>query len=198
MSPPSSCFQEGKQVSTIRNYRSAIAAVHKGFHDGSSLGDNPIIGQLLRGMFNRRPPIRRLAPSWSINDVLSQLAKTPYEPLHSATLDLLSHKTFFLIATASGRRRSCLHALTVKPGFLGSRTVVSDHFQTPSSWPRAIQLEIFLPAIRHHFVSSERQTLVPGACAKMVRRTSQSYPHLRSPLHPSKEASQSSFRRYPF
>uniref|UniRef100_UPI0039810B61 site-specific integrase n=1 Tax=Salmonella sp. s55884 TaxID=3159683 RepID=UPI0039810B61 len=32
-------FDEGKQVSTIKNYRSAIAAIHTGFADGSFLGN---------------------------------------------------------------------------------------------------------------------------------------------------------------
>ncbi|WP_411025336.1 site-specific integrase [Salmonella sp. s55004] len=40
-------FDEGKQVSTIRNYRSAIAAIHTGFADGSFLGNNVLISQLL-------------------------------------------------------------------------------------------------------------------------------------------------------
>ena len=63
-------FDEGKQVSTIKNYRSAIAAIHKGFSDGSALGDNPILAQLIRGMGNARPVVRSLTPSWSINQVL--------------------------------------------------------------------------------------------------------------------------------
>lgn len=66
-------FNEGKQISTIRNYRSAIASIHKGFPDGSSLGSNESLLHLLRGMFNKRPPRKRLPPSWSINDVLLDL-----------------------------------------------------------------------------------------------------------------------------
>ena len=48
-------FREGKQTGTVRNYRSAIAAIHKGFDDGSTVGNNQIIAQLLRGMFHQRP-----------------------------------------------------------------------------------------------------------------------------------------------
>lgn len=110
-------FDNGKQVSTIRNYRSAIAAVHKGFPDGSTLSSNVTISNLLKGMFNKRPPKRRLAPSWSINDVLETLAKPPYEPLHRAPLDALTAKTVFLVAAASARRRSEIHALSIKRGF---------------------------------------------------------------------------------
>ena len=113
-----SLFDEGKQVSTIKNYRSAIAAVHSGFSDGSSVGSNHAILSLLKGMFNERPPRRRLAPSWSINEVLSSFTTDPYEPIHNAPLDALTRKTVFLVAAASARRRSEIHALSIRPGFI--------------------------------------------------------------------------------
>ena len=113
-----SLFDEGRQISTIKNYRSALAAVHSGFEDGSSVGNNHNVRLLLRGMFNRRPPTQRLAPSWSINEVLSSLSTQPYEPMSNAPLDALTYKTLFLVAAASARRRSEIHALSVKKGFI--------------------------------------------------------------------------------
>lgn len=113
-----SLFDEGKQVSTIKNYRSAIASVHSGFSDGSTVGSNQTILTLLKGMFNKRPPRRRLAPSWSINEVLSSFSSSPYEPIQNSPLDALTKKTIFLVAAASSRRRSEIHALSVKPGFI--------------------------------------------------------------------------------
>ncbi|KAJ8041236.1 hypothetical protein HOLleu_11989 [Holothuria leucospilota] len=107
-----------KQVSTIRNYRSAISSIHKGFPDGSNIGSNKTIGHLLKGMFNKRPPQEHLSPSWSINEVLAVLAKPPYEPIHNTSLELLTYKTLFLVAAASARCRSELHALTTMRGFL--------------------------------------------------------------------------------
>ena len=112
-------FDEGKQISTIKNYRSAIGAIHAGFPDRSTLGDNPILAQLVRGMSLARPVMRTLAPSWSINAVLEALVPPPpYEPMHEATLPDLTHKTLFLVAAASARRRSCLQALSMKPGHI--------------------------------------------------------------------------------
>ncbi|KAJ8025959.1 Ribonuclease H2 subunit A [Holothuria leucospilota] len=113
-----SLFDEGKQVSTIKIYRSAIASVHSGFSDGSTVGSNQTILTLLKGMFNKRPPRRRLAPSWSINEVLSSFSSSPYEPIQNSPLDALTKKTIFLVAAASSRRRSEIHALSVKPGFI--------------------------------------------------------------------------------
>ncbi|PIK35916.1 hypothetical protein BSL78_27256 [Apostichopus japonicus] len=60
-------FGEGKQVSTIKNYMSAIAAILQGFPDGSTLGNRPGNSQLIKGMANRRPRVRRLAPSWGLS-----------------------------------------------------------------------------------------------------------------------------------
>ena len=111
-------FDSGRQVSTIRNYRSALAAVHNGFQDGSSISNNEAISDLLKGMFNRRPPPRKLSPTWSINEVLQSLTKSPFEPLQNSPLDALTLKTLFLLAAASARRRSELHALSVKQGFI--------------------------------------------------------------------------------
>lgn len=145
-------FQEGKQVSTVRNYRSAIASIHKGFNDGTTVGSNPAIVQLLRGMFNSRPPRRRLPPSWSINDVLNSLRKAPYEPMHNAPLELLTKKTLFLLATASARRRSEIHALTTRKGFIrfdpqGVHLLPNPDFMTKNEAATFSPEAIFLPSL---------------------------------------------------
>ena len=141
-----------RQVSTIKNYRSAIAAVHKGFPDGSTVSNNPVILQLLKGFFNRRPVTKKLPPSWSINDVLSRLAAPPFEPLHNAPLELLTRKTLFLVAAASARRRGCLQALSVKEGFLridpdGIRLLPDPQFLAKNQSLTFTPQEIFLPSL---------------------------------------------------
>ena len=143
-----SLFSEGKQISTIKNYRSAIAAVHRGFRDGS----NDTIHHLLRGMFHKRPPMKTLPPSWSLTDVLKVLAEAPFEPMHAASLENVTHKTLFLIAAASTRRRSGLHALTIKEGFLrfeqgGVRLLPDPEFLAKNRTELFTPQEIFLPAL---------------------------------------------------
>ncbi|PIK40738.1 hypothetical protein BSL78_22419 [Apostichopus japonicus] len=78
-------FEEGKAASTIRNYRSAIGAIHKGLPDGSTVGDNPELTKIIRGFFHTSGSTRTLPPTWSLNEVLSALAKPPYEPIRSLT-----------------------------------------------------------------------------------------------------------------
>ena len=89
-------------MSTIRGYRSAIAAVHEGFPDGSSVTDSQDLGKLLKSFFLARPKNPQLAPSWSLPKVLEALAKPLFEPLAEASLKHLTIKTVFLVAVASG------------------------------------------------------------------------------------------------
>ena len=145
-------FEEGKQVNTIKNYRSAIGAVHQGFPDGSSVGTSAILQQLLQGMSNSRPTRRLLAPSWSINGVLQALAREPYEPLHSCRLELLTRKVLFLVAAATARRRSCLQALSVRPGHIrfenhGVRLIPDHQFLAKNQTLTFLPGDIFIPEI---------------------------------------------------
>ena len=57
-----------------------------------------------------RPKGRRGIPSWNLSLVLHQLTKAPFEPLKEASLKHLTFKTVFLLALASGKRRSEIHA----------------------------------------------------------------------------------------
>ena len=144
-----SLFDKGRSLSTLRGYRSAIAAIHAGFPDGSGVSNSPRLAMLLRSFFLERPPQQKLAPPWSLPKVLAALAKPPFEPLAKASLHCLTIKTLFLIAIASGQRRGTLHALCVSPGHIrwerkGVRLIPRPSFiaknQTVSSGP----VEIFL------------------------------------------------------
>lgn len=73
-------FKEGKQVSTVKNYRSAISSIHEGFPDGSTIGSNNAINHLLRGMFNERPPP---GPSTTSSTPYLPLRLNPSTTLHS-------------------------------------------------------------------------------------------------------------------
>jgi len=147
-----SIFDKGRSISTIRGYRSAIAAVHL---DGTSVSNSLTLGKLIRALFLQRPPIRRLLPSWSLPKVLDALAKAPFEPLAEASLRDVTIKTVFLVAIASGQRRSALHALSTAPGHIrweprGVRLIPNPSYiaknQTASSEP----VEIFIQPLSAH------------------------------------------------
>lgn len=96
----------------MRNYKSAILSIHRGFQDGTTLNDGNHLALLLDGMFNERPPQRTLVPTWELDVVLNYLKGPPFEPLRTATLKHLTLKTAFLVTLASGRRCSEVHALS--------------------------------------------------------------------------------------
>ena len=50
-------------------------------------------------------------PQWNLSLVLQALLKPPFEPIQASDLKSLTLKTVFLLALASGRRRSEIHAL---------------------------------------------------------------------------------------
>lgn len=190
-------FNEGKQISTIRNYRSAISSIHKGFPDGSSIGTNTAICHLLKGMFNKRPPRKCLTPSWSINNVLTTLSLPPYEPMHNSTLELLTYKTLFLIAAASARRRSELHALTTKKGFIrfsqsGVFLIPDPSFLTKNETISFTPGEIYLPSISSASSISEDKRVCPVRAlkwylekTKLIRTSERLFLIPRSPFNPA-------------
>ena len=111
-------FREEKaSVSTIKGYRSAISNTLK-FSVGPTIGSDPFISDLIRNFDIQRPVTKSLTPKWNLTCVLWSLCKGPYEPLDSASLDLVTYKTAFLLAFATSRRRSELHALSVEEGHL--------------------------------------------------------------------------------
>ena len=111
-------FNQGLTVATIRGYCAAVGAVHTGFPDGSSISNNNSLTQMLRGMFIERPSNKKLLPAWDLGQVLYTLSRAPFELLSNASLIDLSVKTAFLIATATSRRRSEIHALSIDTGHI--------------------------------------------------------------------------------
>ena len=147
-----SLFDEGLALATIRSHRSAIGAVHRGFSDGSSVSSSEFISRIVQACFRQRPPARRLVPAWDLPCVLQALARPPFEPMAGASLKLVSVKTAFLLAVASGQRRSALHALSLAPGHVrwergGVRLVPAPGFIAKNQLASSAPVEIFLPSI---------------------------------------------------
>ena len=111
-------FTEKKcQVSTIKGYRSTISNTLK-FKSDVNIGSDPIISELIRSFELQRPVQRSLAPKWDLSCVLSSLCSEPYEPLHKASRFHLTLKTVFLLAMATARRVSEIHAFSMDSGHL--------------------------------------------------------------------------------
>jgi len=123
-------FEKGLQASTVRGYLSAIMIIHVSTPSGSSLKNSETLRLLIEGMHNVAPPTRKIWPSWDLNIVLDALNQRPYEPILSASLRDATTKAAFLIAVASARRCSELHALAIGSHIVFSRRGATLYFRS--------------------------------------------------------------------
>ena len=82
--------------------------------DGLPVGQHPLVSRLMKGVYNQRPPTRRLFPSWDAGAVIQMFRAWPSpHSLHDQI-----RKSAFLLAMASTRRPSELASLRVSDNFL--------------------------------------------------------------------------------
>ncbi|CAG2248570.1 unnamed protein product [Mytilus edulis] len=79
---------------------------------GPDFGNDEFISLLVKNFTLERPRQRVLIPSWNLSLVLSALKNHPFEPAEKVEIKFLSYKCCFLLALASGRRRSEIHAFS--------------------------------------------------------------------------------------
>ncbi|MCG8048370.1 MAG: hypothetical protein N0E48_22590 [Candidatus Thiodiazotropha endolucinida] len=113
----SSLFQSGLKYRTIGGYRSMLSAILPPV-DNVSVGQHPHIIRLLKGVFNSRPPQKKLVPEWDLQRVLDFLSGDLFEPLSKIHLKYLTLKTVFLIAVTTFRRCGDIQALMIGEGFM--------------------------------------------------------------------------------
>ena len=85
---------------TIAGYRTAIAD-HLGLF-GQEVGKSWHLNRLLASFYRDKPIVNRGIPAWDLSLVPMSLTKAPFEPLKDASLKILTFKTVFLMALASG------------------------------------------------------------------------------------------------
>ena len=121
----------GFAPATVASYRSSLAGT-LGAVEGVPLGQHPTLSRLLRSMAINHPRTRPRVPAWDLSRVLQFLASRPAPE----SLQVRADKTFFtlklafLLALASGKRRSELQALSRDPRDL--------RFTTDGVWLRTI------------------------------------------------------------
>lgn len=140
-------------MATIEGYRSAINSVLRAAGHTDVLSDHRL-SSLIRAFGVERPVTRKLFPDWDLSVVLRALRDAPYEPLCSASLEVLTQKTVFLLALASGRRRGELAALSVEARHLrftrnySSVTLLPvPSFRSKTQRPSEFSLPIVIPSL---------------------------------------------------
>jgi hypothetical protein len=104
------CTVKGLDPQTVKGYRTTLASVLIPLGVSDAI-NSPVLSHLLKGLEIAHPRQSLTIPSWDLGVVMSALRCAPYEPLGSAPLKELTFKTVFLLAMASGGRRSELQAL---------------------------------------------------------------------------------------
>ena len=77
---------------------------------GHHIAQSSDLHRLLSSFHRDRPKSSRNLPKWNLSVVLNELTKAPFEPMKDTDLKHLTLKTAFLLALASGKRRSEIHA----------------------------------------------------------------------------------------
>ena len=111
---------KGLGSSTVKNYRSAISAIHDSV-DGHPIGQHPLIMRLVKGCWNARPPKPKLCPTWNVSAVLRLLQTRPFVPEKDIDLKHLTWKVATLLALTSGRRIDDIWKLSINPNLCQKR-----------------------------------------------------------------------------
>nr|XP_008107943.1 PREDICTED: inositol hexakisphosphate kinase 3 isoform X1 [Anolis carolinensis]XP_008107944.1 PREDICTED: inositol hexakisphosphate kinase 3 isoform X1 [Anolis carolinensis]XP_016848789.1 PREDICTED: inositol hexakisphosphate kinase 3 isoform X1 [Anolis carolinensis] len=111
----------GLSLTSLKCYVAALSWYRKG-PSGQSCFQDPLVKLFFKGFKNLHPPVTPPPPAWSLELVLSQLSKPPFEPMASNDISHLSWKTAFLVAVTSARRASELCALRADPPYLRFHT----------------------------------------------------------------------------
>ena len=96
-----------RRPSTIDGYKTAI--VDTLGPTAQHIAHNADLHRLLSSFHRDRPKSSRNLPKWNLSVVLNELTKAPFEPMKDSDLKHLTLKTAFLLALASGKRRSEIH-----------------------------------------------------------------------------------------
>ena len=100
-------FNSGKAYRSINVYRSAISMTHPTI-DSLRFGEHPLVCQLMKGIFNKRPPLPRYTQTWKVHQVTSYLEGLGDNS--ELSLKQLSGKLVVLLALTSAERGSELAA----------------------------------------------------------------------------------------
>ena len=180
-------FDRGLAPATIQVHRAAISSVI------STPDYNPTEDEVIRSLIKRfmreRPRLARVVPDWDLSVVLAQFLQPPFvqgQPPsdRNIPLHLLLYKVTFLLAIASGARRSELHALVRTPPSYsvsrdtnsGSKTLLLrpyPGFMAKNQVPDTIFRPFMIPSMAHLVPDEPERLLCPVRATELfVKRTS--------------------------
>ena len=180
-------FDRGLAPATIQVHRAAISSVIS--TDTYNPSEDEVVRNLIRRFHRDRPRTVRIVPDWDLSFVLAQLLKPPFvqgTPPSDRRIPLqyLLFKTTFLLALASGARRSELHALVrTPPSFLITKEGTSGSkkmqlrayagFVAKNQVPDTVFQPFVIPSMAHLVPDEPERLLCPVRATELyVQRTS--------------------------
>lgn len=108
--------EKGFAPTTVASYRSSLGGT-LGPVEGVPLGQHPTLSRLLKSMAILQPAARPRVPAWDLSRVLEYLATTPNPTTLTTRVDrtFMTSKLAFLLALATGKRRSEIQAISRDP-----------------------------------------------------------------------------------
>ena len=108
-------FVKGLAYRTICLHRSVLSMTLPHI-DRVAVGEHPLVCRVVKGIFNQRPPTRKIYDAWDVGKVFKVFTSWPC-PL---SLKQLQRKAAFLVAMATSRRPSELASLRCSSSFMSS------------------------------------------------------------------------------
>ena len=89
------------QYRSVNTIRSAVSMTHEHI-EGIPVGKHPLISQLLKGMYNLRPPQPRYSTTWDVDIVIRYLQSLGSND--GLSLKVLSQKLLFFDGIGAGKQ----------------------------------------------------------------------------------------------
>ena len=166
-------FSQNKKVNTILVHKASISSVLKLLNPPTAIQESTLHNVIHR-MTILRPREQEVLPQWHLSVVLKGLMKPPFAingTDRHISLELLSYKTAFLVALASGARGSELVALSRASHNLVFTTLASGvkqvsirmvpKFIPKNQRPEIIPEPVKFPGIAHLFPNEPERLLCP-------------------------------------
>ncbi len=154
---------------TVKSYRSAICTTIRQ-SGGPDLASNPILRELVNSLKINAPKSAPRVPQWDVYLVLEALKGPPFEPPTTCDLAHWSYKTAFLLALATAKRRSELHAIEFKATRWEKNEVqlfLLPEFVAKNQRPGEAFPPIVVPSLAHTLRHEDRnRTLCPHRALK--------------------------------
>ena len=132
---------------SLNSYRSAISSIHEKI-DGQNIGQHLLVSRLLKGAFNKKPPMPRYSHFWNVSVVLTFLKGLDHNT--SLSLKWLSIKTAMLVALIRPSRSADLAKLNLNTrSYTGKGVSFQPSNLSKQSRPSKPITEFFFPYYLH-------------------------------------------------